>query len=92
MRDGDGARDGRASRPRSLLDVLLPDLHPADLPADRLGQLGHELDDPRVLVGRRGLLDVLLQLGCQLGACRISLGKDHGGLDHGAAVRIRHVR
>src|SRR5690242_9263593 len=52
-----------ASTALALLGRLaLAQLHPADLAADRLGQLGHELDLARVLVRRRHPLHVLLQL------------------------------
>ena len=42
--------------------VPLPYLHPADLPADGLGQLVHELDDAGIFIGRGHILDVVLQL------------------------------
>ena len=40
-------------------------LRPPDLPARGLGQLGHEVHDPGVLVGGGLALDVLLQLACE---------------------------
>ncbi len=46
--------------------ILVANLLAADLAADGLGQLVHELDDARILVGRRRLLHVVLQLLDQL--------------------------
>src|SRR3982751_5342577 len=51
-----------------------------DLAAGRLGQLRREVDQPRVLVGRRLLLDVLLQLARERLA-RLAAGLEH---HHGA--------
>ena len=51
---------------------LRPQLRALDLAAGGLRQLGRELDDPRVLVGRGLALDVLLQLAHQLGRGRRS--------------------
>src|SRR5919201_5332955 len=58
-----------------------PELDPADLAADRLGQLGDEFDLPGVLVGSRDRLDVLLKLTLQRRRRLVAAGQDDESLD-----------
>ena len=59
-----------------------------DLAARRLGQLGGELDDARVLV-RRGLgLDVVLQLARERVGGRVAVAQHDDGAHHGAALVV----
>jgi hypothetical protein len=54
--------------------VLFPYLDPANLAADGLGQFVHELDYPRVFIGRGDFLHVGLQLMRQFFPCDVPLG------------------
>jgi acetyl-CoA synthetase len=61
---------------------------PADLARRRLGQIRRELDDARVLVGRRLLLDVLLELGGEPVAGREAVAEHHDRAHDGAALPV----
>src|SRR5260221_4841833 len=50
-----------------LLPLHLPQFHPPDLARNRLGQALHKIHLERVLIWRRHMLDMLLQLACQFG-------------------------
>src|SRR5664280_1280835 len=66
-----------------------PELAAADLAAGRLGQLGDELDQPRVLVRRGVLLDEVLQLAGQPGRRRPANLQDDDRADHRATLNVR---
>ena len=53
--------------------VLVADLGPLDLPAQGLGELVHELDDPGVFIRGRHPLDVVLELFFQLARTMVAL-------------------
>src|SRR5438309_2153923 len=71
---------GRSGLPLAQLVTL-------DLARDRLRQLGHELDDVRVLIALQPRLAVLLELRRKCIAPRPALG-DHEGLDPGEAFDL----
>ena len=71
------------------LTVTLADFTAADLAADRLGQFVDKLDYPRVFVGGRDLLDVVLQFMDQGRGRLKTLGQHDCSLDNLAAHRIR---
>ena len=60
----------------------------ADLAARRLGQLAGELDDPRVLVGRRLGLDVVLQLARERVGGLVAVAQDDDGPHDRAALVV----
>src|SRR5262245_48214965 len=74
------------TRPASL---HLAQLRAPDLPADRLGQVGDELDLARVLVGCGHGLDVLLQLASKRVRGRVPRRQYDERLDDLPAERVR---
>jgi hypothetical protein len=88
-RIGAGPPGGRDRAGLRLLELLLAQLDPPDLPRQRLGQRVDELDPPRVRVRAEPLADVRL-----ISSASSSLGSAPGGddderLDHVAAPLVR---
>ena len=84
-RPWDGSQWGRGwgfqTRRCSGCFVLFPYLDPADFAADGFREFGDKLDDPGVLVGGGGFLDMLLQFPFQFIAGGPALGP--AGIGHG---------
>ena len=70
------------------IELELTELDAADLPRQRLRQIGDELDQARIGVGREPLADEGLDLGGELVRRRVALGEDDERLDDVAAQLV----
>ena len=88
--DGAQNQPGMAARPARRVAPRIPLRRAArrTLPLARLGQLAGEVDDPRVLVGRRLGLDVVLQLARERVGGRVAVAQDDDGAHDGAALVV----
>ena len=71
------------------IEALSPQLSSLDLAARGLGQLGDEVDDARVLVGRGHALDVVLELAREPRRRAGAGGQHHDRAHHRAALLVR---